>query len=137
MWCRVILSLLIPEYAAVGLALALAIGAVTLVVWFVQRRRTLKRPASILVRELTWFVEGQEISGPCCDVCQVGLMARPLISRADGVAQFELCCPACGKVPVRRGFTLLELVELDQVADQVWASRPTEAKISPSMLRSR
>lgn len=123
---------LTPDYAAVGLALALAIGAVTLVVWFAQRRRALKPPASILVRELTWFVEAQEISGPCCDACQTRLMARPLGYGADGVAQFELCCPACGKVPVHRGFTLLELVELDQEANQMWTSRHTEVKIFPS-----
>lgn len=133
MWCRVMLFPPIPDYAAAGLALA--IGAVTLVVWFVWRRRTSEPTASVLVQGLTWFVEGYELWGPCCDTCRIHLMARPLPCRTDGVAQFELCCPVCGNIPAHRGFTLLELLELDQEARRMWSGQDTEANAAASSLR--
>lgn len=134
MCARLILFLLMPDYATIGLGLALAIGVGSLVVWFV-RRRTSKPAAFILVQGLTWFVEGKEILGPCCDGCRVRLMARPLASTPDGVAHYEFCCPECGKVPARRGFTLLELTELDRAAGQMWSDRHTQGRPSPPTVR--
>lgn len=71
MWDRLILFPPTPDYATIGLALA--IGAATLLVWFVVRRWRSEPAAPLLVQGLTWLVEDHEIWGPCCDACQVRL----------------------------------------------------------------
>lgn len=114
----------------VGLALAVAIAA--LVVWAALRRSASAEPPTVLVEGTTWFFVGGQLEGPCCDVCQVTLAVRPLPFNAEGVAQYELCCPLCAKVPVRRSFSLLELLELDQQAQRAWARQQATTQLTPS-----
>jgi hypothetical protein len=45
------------------------------------------------------------------------------------VALYELCCPRCGTVPVRHAFTLLELLELERVAERAWAATKSRAPV--------
>lgn len=117
------------------LGLAAAVAAV--VTWTRLRRRRPKPTLFLVIEDLTWFVLHDEVWGPCCITCEVHLMARPLPSRLDGVAQFELCCPACGNVPTRRAFTLAELVSLDREAAQVWDAHRAPATASPPSFERR
>ena len=113
-----------------GLGLAIAIAA--LVLWAALRRSAPEGPPTFLVEGATWFVEGGELRGPCCADCKVTLAVLPLPFTAEGTAQYELCCPLCARAPVRRSFTLLELLDLEQQAAQAWARQQAAARLSPS-----
>ena len=111
----------------VGVALAVGVGI--FVAW-IARRRTLARPGpSVLVEGTSWFAQNGQLVGPCCEACQVQAMVRPLPPAAGDVALYELCCPRCGQVPVRHAFTLLELLELERVAERAWAATKSRAPV--------
>lgn len=116
-----------------GLALAVAIAA--LVVWAAFRRSESSGPPTVLVEGTTWFVEEGELRGPCCEDCRVTLAVLPLPFDGKGTAQYELCCPHCARVPVRRSFTLLELLGLEQQAAHAWARQQAAAQFAPSARR--
>lgn len=118
---------------AVLIGLILAVGVSLLVFWVVRRRLSHKEPV-LLVDGTCWLFQHNELVGPCCESCRVQLMVRPLPPAAGDVALYELCCPQCRKIPVRRAFTLLELLELERVARDAWnqtKSRPQLPLPSP------
>lgn len=115
----------------------LGVGLVALVVWVALHRSPPETVPAVLVEGTSWFLEKGELVGPGCDVCRIRLMARPVTSTPEGLARYELCCPACGKVPVRRAFSLQELLDLDRQATEAWASAQTKSKLFPSTPRPR
>lgn len=114
---------------ALGLGLLLAVAGASLAVWAARRHSSSRTSPVILVQGTTWFIEEGQLVGPCCDACKVQAMARPLQSSPEGAAHYELCCPRCGKVPVRRAFTLLELLELEQEATRAWERQRSRANL--------
>lgn len=117
--------------ALLGVALAVGVGA--LLVWAVLRPRSLAsaQPA-ILVDGTCWFFQNGQFLGPCCEACKVQAMVQPLPPAPGDVALCELCCPQCGTIPVRRSFTLLELLNLQRVAEHAWADSKLHSQILPS-----
>jgi hypothetical protein len=119
----------------VGLALAVGVG---LFIAWIARRRNLARPGPVvLVNGTSWFEQEGCLVGPCCEVCRVQAMVRPLLPAAGDVALYELCCPQCGKVPVRHAFTLLELLELERLAERAWNETKSRLQVSLSSPRQR
>jgi len=117
----------------VGVALAVGVGVVV-VAWIIRRRFVSRRQPVFLVDGTCWLPQEGRLLGPCCEACRVQAMVRPLPPAAGEVALYELCCPRCGKVPVRRAFTLLDLLELERVAERAWSetkSRPQVPLPSP------
>lgn len=119
---------------ALWVGVALAVGVSLLVLWALRRRLASRRQPVFVVDGTCWIPQEGRLLGPCCEGCRVQLMVRPLPPGAGEVALYELCCPRCGKVPVRRAFTLLELLELERVAERAWSeskSRPQPSLSSP------
>ena len=119
----------------VGVALAVGVGV--LIAWIARRRNPVRPEAAVMVDGTCWFAQDGRLLGPCCEACQVQAMVRPLPPAAGNVALYELCCPQCGKVPVRRAFTLLELLELERVAERAWSETKSRPQVSLSSPRQR
>jgi len=110
------------------LKLAMAVGLAGLAEWLVRRRRrrSVSKNPAVLVDGTSWFLVDSQLIGPCCDACRVQAMVRSLPPDPEGVALYELCCPQCGRVPVRRAFTLKELLELERLAADARARAKTQ-----------